>query len=330
VPELLDQAFRVYRRHFLTFLAIIAIVHVPLQLLIQAANIIMLGDYTNWLTALEQNPTGERATSAAFPSLGLWYMAVLALSLVYWLLQSLSQGALTAAIANSYMDRPVSFGQAYRSMLRRIGPLLGTIGLQVLIGIAIFSPFIILLLLSMASMLMSTTGAAGGGSSDSYSEAAGIGLMCIAFLLIVPLGVLAIYVFVRLSVMVPALMVEGVGPVQALKRSWALINNSWWRTVGLLLLLGLLNYVISEGPAYFITGIIGLFMRRVDPITLSAMTASVQVFTSLIYIPVELSSVTLYYFDLRVRKEGYDLEAAIDRQFGPMLTPTVQTQWQSQ
>jgi hypothetical protein len=329
VPELLDQAFRVYRRHFLTFLAIIAIVHVPLQLLIQAANIMMLGDYTNWLKALEQGSTGERASSAAFPILGLWYIVVLALSLVYWLLQSLSQGALTAAIANSYMDRPVSFGQAYSSMLKRIGPLLGAIGLQVLIGIAIFSPFIILLLLSMASMLASATTGTGGGSSGSY-EAASIGLMCIAFLLIVPLGVLAIYVFVRLSVIVPALMVEGAGPVQALKRSWALINNSWWRTVGLLVLLGLLNYVISEGPAYFITGIIGLFMRWLDPLTLSAVTAGVQVFTSLIYIPVELSAVTLYYFDLRVRKEGFDLEAAIDRQFGPLLTPAVQAQWQSQ
>src|SRR6476619_8488897 len=40
---ILVQSFRLYRRHFLTFLAIIAVVHVPIQVLIQALTISMFG-----------------------------------------------------------------------------------------------------------------------------------------------------------------------------------------------------------------------------------------------------------------------------------------------
>jgi hypothetical protein len=165
----------------------------------------------------------------------------------------------------------------------------------------------------MYSMLF---GVAGEGDA-LVSESAGLGLMCLGLFLLIPLGVLGIYVFVRLSVMIPALMVEGLGPVQSLKRSWALIYNNWWRTAGLLLLLSLLNYIISAGPAYFIMGIVGLFVRGIDPVMLSAITSGVSVLTGMLFIPLQLAAITLYYFDLRVRKEGFDIEAAMTQRFGP-------------
>jgi hypothetical protein len=36
----------------------------------------------------------------------------------------------------------------------------------------------------------------------------------------------------------------------------------------------------------------------------------------LIYVPVEYIAITLYYLDLRVRQEGYDMEIALDREYG--------------
>src|SRR5438046_10707460 len=47
VGEILDQAFRLYRRHFLTFIAIIAVVHVPLQLAMQLATAFLVGGLQN-------------------------------------------------------------------------------------------------------------------------------------------------------------------------------------------------------------------------------------------------------------------------------------------
>src|SRR5436190_24005676 len=61
---ILDQAFRLYRKHFLTFLAIIAVVHVPIQLLIQGITISLLGPLNRFsgtpATGIETAP-GETA-----------------------------------------------------------------------------------------------------------------------------------------------------------------------------------------------------------------------------------------------------------------------------
>src|SRR5690348_13299562 len=44
VVGIIDQAFRIYRRHFLTFLAIIAVVHIPVQGLTQLATVLLAGN----------------------------------------------------------------------------------------------------------------------------------------------------------------------------------------------------------------------------------------------------------------------------------------------
>ena len=145
VPEILDQAFRMYRRHFLTFLAIIAVVHVPLQLLIQGLTISMMGNYYT----ISDFTEGTTGTNELLVGMLILYLAIMALSVVYWILQNVCQGALTVAIADSYMDRPVNFAGAYRGVLAKLWPLLGAVGLQLLIGIAIFLPAVLLMALSL-------------------------------------------------------------------------------------------------------------------------------------------------------------------------------------
>src|SRR5438876_7108218 len=114
---ILDQSFRLYRRHFLTFVAIIAVIHVPIQLLIQAATISMLGPFQSFL----QEPSNSRSfsqgrTTELFTNLGLLYVVIFLLGILYWFFLYLAQGALAAGIANSYLDKPVSFTGAYKQM----------------------------------------------------------------------------------------------------------------------------------------------------------------------------------------------------------------------
>src|SRR5918911_3069838 len=69
---ILDQAFRLYRRHFLTFLAIIAIVHVPIQLLIQALTISLFGSIYGQMDpysrGFAQQPVGPGSINSLFAS----------------------------------------------------------------------------------------------------------------------------------------------------------------------------------------------------------------------------------------------------------------------
>jgi hypothetical protein len=303
VAEILDQAFRLYRRHFLTFLAIIAVVHIPLQLIIQFSTASMLGGIQDFATDFE---TGSSPSSTQMNELftyaGVIYGVLIITSILYSLLLELSRGALTGAIANSHLDKPVSFGDAYRQMLSRIGPLIGSIFLQLAIGIAVFVPVVLLMILSVFA----------GLANDN--DGAFFGLFCFSFLLFIPAFVLFAYVFVRMVAITPAIMVERLGPVQALRRSWDLVKGYWWRTFALIVILSILGYIVQLGPAYLIT-LIATLISPEDFVTQQLVSGAVTILTSLIYIPIQLTATTLYYFDLRVRKEGFDLDAALSQRY---------------
>jgi hypothetical protein len=80
--------------------------------------------------------------------------------------------------------------------------------------------------------------------------------------------------------------------------------------------LVILSYIVQAGPAALVQAIIAIFLPR-DLVLQQVISGVVTVFTTLVFIPIQLIAVTLYYFDLRVRKEGYDIEAAMSQRYLP-------------
>jgi hypothetical protein len=129
-------------------------------------------------------------------------------------------------------------------------------------------------------------------------------LLVLAFLaLIVP----GIWLAVAFSVAVPALLLERLGPIAALRRSVRLVRGRWWPTAGALLV------------GYLLIGIIGALVEGVITVvptlvakdnTLVAALGAVVGGTvgSALTTPYSAAVVALVYFDLRVRKEGLDLQ----------------------
>ncbi len=305
VAEVLDQAFRLYRKRFLTFVAIIAVVHVPLQLLIQGATVFLLGDLSNIEGDLTSSDISSGSMNEVFSFIFVLYGAIFGLSILYGLLQKLSEGALIAGVADSYLDRPVGFGSSYRQMFKSAGPLIGLIFLQLLIYIALFLPIVLMFLFAFGLALGNDTSAAAGG-----------GLICLSCFLFLPAVAALIYISIRLTVTTPALIVERLGPVQCIRRSWGLVQNYWWRTLALQGLLLVFSWVVQLGPSSIISGLVSVFAPR-DLVLQQLLSGFVTVFTTLIYVPLQLIAITLYYFDLRVRKEGYDLETAMAQRYAP-------------
>jgi hypothetical protein len=92
-----------------------------------------------------------------------------------------------------------------------------------------------------------------------------------------------------------AVVVDGARGAAALRRSWALVKDAWWRTFGILILLGLVSALLAV-PLGFVTQIIG------D----SADNGPMYVLGSAIAQTISLSFTalagTLLFFDLRSRK----------------------------
>jgi hypothetical protein len=128
-----------------------------------------------------------------------------------------------------------------------------------------------------------------------------VGLATIA--LVVP----GIWLFVMYSVAVPAMLLERIGPVQALRRSFRLVRGRWWSTAGTLLvgylLIGIIGALVS-GAIMVIPSVVAE-----DNTLVGALGAVVGgTVGSVLTTPYSAAVVTLLYFDLRVRKEGLDLQ----------------------
>jgi hypothetical protein len=97
-------------------------------------------------------------------------------------------------------------------------------------------------------------------------------------------------------------MVEGKGPMEALSRSRSLAKGSVGRILGTLLLAGIIVVVFQ-----FIVGLIlGLVLPSVR--TNSGLTVVITSVVSIFVYPFFTVLITLLYYDLRIRKEGFDLE----------------------
>jgi uncharacterized membrane protein len=130
----------------------------------------------------------------------------------------------------------------------------------------------------------------------------------LGFLLIVFPGVI---LAVGLAVAIPAVVIEsGQSASGALSRSWELTRGSRWRIFG----LGITLFVLLYIPVVAIGGVMAMLIpsgatagfgaTSTATIVALAIGGVVQLF---IY-PLFYCVLTVTYYDLRVRKEGFDLE----------------------
>ncbi|HTE61975.1 MAG TPA: hypothetical protein VK631_16600 [Solirubrobacteraceae bacterium] len=121
--------------------------------------------------------------------------------------------------------------------------------------------------------------------------------------LIVP----GIWLFVSFSVAVPAMLLERIGPIDALRRSFRLVRGRWRSTAGVLvvgyLLIGIIGALVS-GVIMIVPSVVAENNTLVG--ALGAVVGGTV--GSVLTTPYSAAVVTLLYFDLRVRKEGLDLQ----------------------
>jgi len=124
------------------------------------------------------------------------------------------------------------------------------------------------------------------------------------------LGMLFFFSFVG-AFAVPILILERRGPGESISRAWYLARRRFWQVVGYAILLALLTGILTGGLGLLV-GFGSQAVLASNPST-GALIASqlVQVgFTTIvtaIVTPFTIIAYLLFYFDLRVRTEGFDL-----------------------
>jgi hypothetical protein len=131
-------------------------------------------------------------------------------------------------------------------------------------------------------------------------------VVMVAFIFLIIPGV---YVACRLITCIPAALLENLGPRESLERSFALTKDNAGRSFVIYLLYFAIFYAIFFLLAFPFMLAVGLSAR--NPAMMTLWTMLMQIGTSLATIlvtPIFTIASTVFYYDLRVRKEAFDLQ----------------------
>lgn len=275
IGELLDQAIRLYRRNFLSFIGIIAVVQIPLGLLQFGLSLLTLQTTGTIGGASRIVPSGTGVSPLFWASES---GTILVAIITFVLVQGVATAAMTRAVADNYLGTPTGFSSAYRRIGRAWLPLILTLLLAGVVGILLFIWF-----------LVPCVGWATGP------------------------GLLAFFGAVLLPMVTPIVVLEQKRGYAAMRRAWDLARRRFWPVVGFVVLILLFNLLVISGPNILISAVFQGLIRRpggsvagLDTLSVIVQALLTLVF-SLLYVPLQLTSYTLLYFDLRVRTEGLDL-----------------------
>jgi hypothetical protein len=179
------------------------------------STIFMVAGLPQMLSVLE-SPDEQIGASEVAGLVGGGISGFLVPALVQALAVVVLSGVLILAVSEAVLGRRPTIGQVWAKARPRILPLIGLsllTALLTLLGSA--------LLVGPGLALLAVSG-----------EAAAV-----ALIVGIPLAiVLAALVYVRLAFAAPALLLENLGVIAAMRRSWRLVRGSWWRVLGVLLL----------------------------------------------------------------------------------------------
>ncbi len=285
--DILDDIFRVYRRHFALLAGISIAVLLPTLLLqVASGQANALGTIAGVFTNLG-NPAAFAAQPPPAPPNFVLYGLSLVVTIV---LVPFSSGAVTQAAIDLAVGNPVGFRSVLRAVLRRYWALLGLIGLVLvallgLLGVATGVTTLLVIL---------------------FRSTAAVVVLVITVAVIATLVVLA-WFGVRWTLAVPALLAEGAGPVGALRRSWRLTRGSYWRTLGIIVLVYILQSVVGSVVSLFVFPL-AILVPFVPGAVRGAILLTGTTLAGAVTAPVVYLCVVLLYFDLRIRRESFDLD----------------------
>lgn len=309
--ELIDRGFSLYRAHFAGFLLLALICQTAPLITSQALQ-----------TALRLFPSQANFSGNFGPNL----VGDAVLFLVWFIGQIITfcfEVVMTAYLADAYLGRVPSIKTAFRRLFQTLGASARTSLLNILlVGLATIFPMVAFTAVYLYTLFH---------PPDSFFSM----LLFIggSMLILVASLVPVLIVFMRLMLTVPAVALEDLGGWKAVRRSSELVRYDpglgffYWGETRLSLLL--LPLFVIELLALSITSL-PLTLHEINetlrhgsigqitapPETAVILSQILVLLSSSLIFPLYLIATTLFYYDVRIRREGFDLEFMAGRMEG--------------
>lgn len=134
----------------------------------------------------------------------------------------------------------------------------------------------------------------------------------VGLLMVLLLIVASIFVSVRFYLLaIPALMLENVGIIGAVRRAWRLSARQFWRIFGIWLLTAIIAGFASQivgVPVSLVASFVGIAVPDLYFLATIGGSALATVLAAAIATPFTGAVTNLQYLDQRIRKESYEVE----------------------
>jgi hypothetical protein len=299
--ELLDRTFTLYRNHFWVFLGIMAI---PASFGIPV-NYLLLAFQGNTLFA-------GRPTLTPTPGLILgFFAAFFAFAILLMLVHSIALAAVTHAVSEGYLGRRATVRDSYRSIQGKFWRLMGVI-LNIAIRLLGLLLLVFVVIAGVGGALMAGVAALGG---QAVVAAATVLLVLFVYIF----GLVAfVYLALRYAVSIPALMLENLGVLAAIRRSVQLTRGRRGHIFIAFLLAAIIGYVgfiVFQAP-FTIATMVTLMRNHHLPTWLALLASLSGAVGGTVTGSISMIVLVLCYYDTRIRKEAFDLQfmmASLDR-----------------
>ena len=286
VGDVLDRTFNLYKQRPLLFIALSAIWYL---LLVIVFVVLAIAVFASAIASfVRQNPTDIDPATLAGAISGFIAFLIVGI-LVAILLFSAQSASLIRAGALRYLGKEANVGEAFGSGVRA-SPRVFLAGVLAFVLIALFwaAAFIVAALI--------------GAITQSG------GLTFVAIFLAVCVALVGTFYLTASWLVAPiVIVVEGLGPIAALSRAWGLSSGNRWRIIGIQALLALLNVVLSA----LISAVFAIGGQADQTMTIVIQNLA-NFASTIVWAPVEWLAFTVLYYDLRVRKEAFDLQLAAE------------------
>jgi hypothetical protein len=284
VGDIVDRVFALYRGRPMLFLALAAIPYLIFFLVIGAlgvafaATFITLGAFADLATARPASAGLTPALINALIAALIFGLIVLVVAIIIFSAQS---AALVEATAARHLGKDMTLGAAFRSGLRSAARVIGA-------GFLAFFALLVLWIVLAVAMAIANS-------------------VWVVFIGITGGLIFTVYVGTAWVVAPAVATLEHVSPLNALRRAWFLSSGNRWRILGLQLLLLILNIVLTAlFSLVFLSELIG------DVTVRFILQQAVTIAANIAWAPIQWATITVLYFDLRVRKEALDLQLAAE------------------
>jgi hypothetical protein len=296
--EIFDRAVTLYIRNFWPFAAIVAVLIVPLAILQYLVDLSSQPELDAMLRILLHPKLGPNPPIPAIFNSPSDVAVLVVLLFVTYAVWPFALNAVAVGVARLYRGLPVEFRTCYEVVLRRWLQILGMIALDFMVFFGWYTAVLIVILLF--TFVIAFFVAAAPGAAFAFGVIFGL----IGFFALLPsLAPL----LVALSFSMYAVVIEERPVIESLVLGFSRVFNrdEFWRS--LLFALAVFAVMLAGSTIFGFIGLVAAYAH------LPLLQALIESLARAVITPFAVVLLAIYYFDVRIRREAFDLETSLER-----------------